>query len=36
MRSAAIVDLPLPEDPTIATTLPDGSVKLKSFNTTYS
>lgn len=32
MRSAAIVDLPLPEDPTTATTLPDGRVKLKSFN----
>lgn len=35
MRSAAIVDLPLPEDPTTATTLPGGRVRLKSFNITY-
>lgn len=32
IRSAAIVDLPLPEDPTTATILPDGRVRLKSFN----
>jgi len=35
MRSAAIVDLPLPEDPTTATTFPEGSVRLKSFSITY-
>jgi len=35
MRSAAIVDLPFPEDPTTATTLPGGRVRLKSFNITY-
>lgn len=35
MRSAAIVDLPLPEDPTTATTLPGGKVRLKFFNIIY-
>jgi len=35
MRRAAIVDLPLPEDPTTATTLPGGRVRLKFFNITY-
>jgi len=35
MRSAAIVDFPLPEDPTTATTLPGGRVRFKFFNTTY-
>lgn len=35
MSRAAIVDLPLPDDPTTATILPGGRVKLKSFNTIY-
>lgn len=30
-----MVDLPLPDDPTTATTFPGGRVKLKSFNTIY-
>lgn len=35
MRSAAMVDLPLPDEPTIATIFPGGRVRLKSFNITY-
>lgn len=35
MRRAAIVDLPLPDDPTTATTLPGGRVRLKFFNIIY-
>lgn len=35
MRSAAIVDLPLPDDPTTATIFPEGKVRLKSFNMIY-
>lgn len=35
IRSAAIVDLPLPDDPTTATILPGERVKLKSFNIIY-
>lgn len=35
MRSAAIVDLPFPEDPTTATIFPGGRVRLKSFNIIY-
>lgn len=35
MRSAAIVDLPLPEEPTTATIFPGGRVRLKSFNIIY-
>lgn len=35
MRSAAIVDLPLPEEPTTATIFPGGRVRLKSFKIIY-
>lgn len=35
MRREAIVDLPLPEDPTTATILPEGRVRLNFFNIIY-
>jgi len=35
-RRAAIVDLPLPEDPTMATVFPAGRCRLKFLSTTCS